>query len=65
MLINLFLTSHSNHRSYQTITEEAPKLFKDTHREKAPSNKTPALTESTNMRIWVAVISNQLFRRGS
>ena len=25
--------------------------FKDTHREKAPSNKTPALTKS--MSIWV------------
>ena len=38
-------------------------LFKDTHREKA--NKTPALTKSLNMSIWVAGISNQLFRRGS
>ena len=27
-------------------------LFKDTHREKAPSSKTPALTKSTNMGIW-------------
>ena len=26
---------------------------KDTHREKALSNKTPALTKSTNMGIWV------------
>ena len=25
----------------------------DTHREKAPSNKTPALAKSTNMGIWV------------
>ena len=27
--------------------------FKDTHREKAPSNKIPALSESMNMDIWV------------
>ena len=26
--------------------------IKDTHREKAPANKTPALRESTNMGIW-------------
>ena len=26
-------------------------FLKDTHREKAPSNKTPALTKSTNMGI--------------
>ena len=42
-------------------------FYKDTHREKAnkTSNKTPALTKSMNMSIWVAGISNQLFRRGS
>ena len=27
--------------------------IKDTQREKAPSNKAPALTESMNMDIWV------------
>ena len=37
----------------------------DTHREKAPSNKTPALTKSTNMGIWVVGTSNQLFKGGS
>ena len=26
--------------------------IKDTHREKVPSNKTPALRESTNMGVW-------------
>ena len=26
--------------------------FKDTHREKAPSNKTPSLTKRKNMDIW-------------
>ena len=41
------------------------KAFKDTHTEKAPSNKTEALTKSTNMGIWEVCISNQLFLRGS
>ena len=40
-------------------------FFKDTQREKAPSNKTPALTKSTKMGIWVGGTSNQLFIRGS
>ena len=39
--------------------------FNDTHREKAPSNKTPALTKSMNMEIWVVGTSNQLFIRSS
>ena len=39
----------------------AQKQIKDTHREKAPSNKTPALTKSTNMGIWVVDTTNQLF----
>ena len=39
--------------------------FKDTHMEKAPSNKTPAFTKSMNIDIWVVVTSNQLFIRGS
>ena len=38
--------------------------LKDTHREKASSNKTPALTKSTNMDIGVVGTSNQLFIRG-
>ena len=41
------------------------KIFRDTHREKAPSNETPALTESTNMCIWVFGTTNQLFARGT
>ena len=41
------------------------KIFKDTHREKAPSNETTALTKSTNMDIWVIGTTNQLFVRGS
>ena len=39
--------------------------FKDTRREKAPSNKTPALLKSRDMNIWIAVTSNQGFIRGS
>ena len=37
----------------------------DTHREKAPSNKTPALTKSMNTDIWVVHTSKKLFVRGS
>ena len=37
----------------------------DTRREKSPSNKTPGLTKSTNIDIWVIGTSNQLFIRGS
>ena len=33
-------------------------ITKDTLREKAPSNKTPALTKSTNMDVWEVGISN-------
>ena len=40
-------------------------LLKDTHREKALSNKTPALIKSRNMGIRVVATSNQLFIRGS
>ena len=39
--------------------------IKDTYIEKAASNKTPALTKSANMGIWVVGTSNQLFTRGS
>ena len=40
-------------------------MTKDTHKEKAPSNKTPALRKSTNMGVWAVVTLNQLFTRGS
>ena len=40
-------------------------ILKDTHREKAPPNKTPALTKSTKMGIWVVGAANQLSIRGS
>ena len=39
--------------------------FKDTQREKAPSNKSPALRKSTNMGVWAVGTLNQLFIRGS
>ena len=39
--------------------------IKDTHWQKAPSNKTPALTKSMDMDIWVVRTSNQLFLRDS
>ena len=39
--------------------------LKDTHRVKALSNKTPTLTESMNMDIWVVGTLNKLFIRGS
>ena len=35
--------------------------IKDTYREKALSKKTPALTKSMNIDIWVVGTSNQLF----
>ena len=39
--------------------------IKDTHREKAPSNKTPALRKSMNMDVGAVGTLNQLFIRGS
>ena len=39
--------------------------FKDAHREKVPSNKTPTLRKSTKLGIWVVGTSNRLFIRGS
>ena len=35
--------------------------FKDTYKEKAPLNKTAALTKSTTMDIWVVGTPNQRF----
>ena len=45
--------------------ERRIKRIKDTHREKATSNKTPVLKKSTNMGMWDVGTSNQLFARGS
>ena len=35
--------------------------IKDTHREKTPSNKIPALRKSMNMDVWAVGTLNQLF----
>ena len=48
--------------SFDELKEE---VLKDTHREKAPSNKTPAIIKSTNMGVWAVGTLNQLFIRGS
>ena len=48
-----------------TLLKMNSSIVKDTHREKASSNKTAALTKSMKMDIWVVGTSNQLFRRGS
>ena len=50
---------------FQEICFSCYILLKDTHREKSSSNKTPALTKSMDMDIWVVVTSNQLLVRGS
>ena len=51
--------------NFMSKTYQLKVLFKDIHREKALSNKTPAPTKSIDMGIWVVGTSNQLFRRGS
>ena len=52
-----------NYRKKNYIKEIS--LFKDAYREKALASKTPALTKSMNIVIWVIGTSNQLFLRGS
>ena len=44
---------------------ETENNFKGNHRENVSSNKTPVLTRSTIMGIWVADTSTQLVKRGS
>ena len=39
--------------------------LKDTHREKAPSDETQALTKSMSIGIWVVGTLNLVFIRGS
>ena len=46
-------------------TANALKPIKNTHREKAPSNKTTALRKSTNMGVWATGTLNKLFIRDS
>ena len=45
----------------EIVSNGCSRRFKDTHREKALSSKTRALSESMNMDIWVVGTSNQLF----
>ena len=51
---------------YNVLTRKRKRKtkLKDTDRKEAPSNKTPALTKSSDMGIWVVGTSNQLFIRG-
>ena len=44
---------------------KTPVNIKDTHREKASSNKTPALRKSTNIGVWAVGKLNQLFKKVS
>ena len=46
-------------------TENGNSFIDDTHRVKAPSNKTAALMKSMNMDIWVIGTSNKFIVRGS
>lgn len=41
------------------------KEFKDTQREKSRPGRTPGLTKSLNMNIWIVGAVNQLFKGGS
>ena len=56
--------SRSVHR-FGILKRKALIIIKDTHREKASSNKTPSRSKSMNMDIWVVGTSNQVFIRGS
>ena len=51
--------------SYWNRSNRSRISFEDTHSEKASWNKTPALSGSMNMDIWVVGTSNQLFITGS
>ena len=64
---------HQQNKSLNTETCETPAFtnfqledwpYLDTHREKAPSNNTAALTKSRNTDIWVVGTSDQFFIRG-
>ena len=43
-----------------SLLDNINRRIKDTHRGKAPLCKTPALTKSTNMGIWVVGTSNHI-----
>ena len=72
---NLFYSNNSISELFENVNKElanvtdwcfANKLsIKDTHREKAPSNKLQRLQKKSIMGIWVVGTSNQPFIRGS
>ena len=50
---------------FKNMFIKTPVNIKDSHREKAPSNKTLAFRKSTNIGVWAVSKLNQLFIRGS
>ena len=50
---------------FKNMFIKTPVNIKDTHREKASSNKTPALRKSTNIGVWAVGKLNQLFKKVS
>ena len=65
MVSTLYRTVHTRKKPDFMVWIRFEDLFKDTHKEKAPLNKTPALTKRTNIGIRVVGASNQIFIRGS
>ena len=59
-MVNVFVIFYSQKQGSSKKMNHYPSLslekgtldVKETHREKAPSNKTPALKKSTNMGVW-------------
>lgn len=50
--------------SFDSLLRLFSKIHRDTHREKAIVNETPALTKSMSMDVWVVCTFNQLFAKG-
>ena len=50
---------------FASIAMLALNFFKDTHKEKALPNQTPAVTKSMDTDIWFIGTSSQLFLTGS
>ena len=55
---SLFWTVASLKVLFVNVFDIEINVVRNTQREKAPSNKTQALTKSTNMDIWVVSTSN-------
>ena len=62
---NLSITDVTKNSVNSKPFNNSKSSLKNTHREKAPSNKITALTKSRNMSICVVGTSNQFFIRGS